>query len=1172
MCYEAKCMMDNPSIKYKSYHSGDLIIGGIISLIYMMSNLVTFKRLPSEELLDDPILLQQNFLHILSLIFAVKEINENPQILPNITLGFGISNSYFMATWTYLASMELLSSHDRFVPNYKCTIHQNSVCVIAGPNSHNSQVMADILTIYKIPQSILSPKSEKRCTGEEKLETLPDSVFELSMTGQSYSIYNAVYAVAHGVQAFLTSHSKHRSAADSGKQKLFSHHVWKTQPLSLCNDHCSLGYSKIKIEGKPFCCYKCLCCPEGKIANQTDSDMNSMPDEILLECNEGSAIMFYIVLGYMGFLTAISFMEAFLARKLPDSFNEAKFITFSMFVFCSVWLLFVPTYLSTKGKYMIICHAAKCTIDNPSIKYKSYHSGDLIIGGIISLICMVPNLITFRTIPSEELLDNPIYFMATWTYLASMELLSSHDRFVPNYKCSIDQNVVCVIAGPNSHVAQVMADILSIYKMPQLTYGSAPVTDNMIHTDFYHQMFPNEYLQIMGILQLLLHFKWTWIGLICQENEIGEQFLREELTLFSEKGICFEYFEEFPTEAFSNQLGEKIDDFLKLYKILMTSTSSVAIIYSENQVMAIFRTIISLSKYLDTIVEIKDKIWILPAQMEFASVPFQRNSNIDFIHGALSFAVSSRELLGFNTFLQTINNLPENEDSFSRVFWEQAFGCSFSNSNLNQESDKRCTGEEKLENLPGSVFELSMTGQSYSIYNAVYAVAHAFQAMLTSHIKHRTMAGSGKQKLLNHQVWQFHHHLRKISFNNSAGENIFFDQNGKVTTGFDIMNWITFPNQTFLKVKVGKVHPSVQLESLLSLLEDDIVWPNTFNQSQPLSLCNDPCSLGYNKIKIEGKPFCCYYCVRCPEGNIANQTGLDDCFPCPEEKYPNKDQALCIKKRTNFLSYKEPLGITLTSVAFFFSFISVVVLGIFIKHKDTPIVKANNRGLTYALLIALLLSFLCILLFIGQPDQIKCLMQETAFSLIFTVALSCILAKTTIVILAFMANKPGSKIKKWVGKKLANTIVLSCCSVQLTIYSVWLATSPPLPDSDRHSMVEEIVLKCNEGSAIMVYLVLGFMGFLAAISFTVAFLARKLPDSFNEAKFITFSMLVFCSVWVLFIPTYLSAKGKYMVAMEIFSILASAGGLLGLIFFPKCYIIILRPELNRKEQLIKKQT
>ncbi|XP_063158797.1 vomeronasal type-2 receptor 26-like [Candoia aspera] len=824
-----------------------------------------------------------------------------------------------------------------------------------------------------------------------------------------------------------------------------------------------------------------------------------------------------------------------------------------------------------EGVQAVLCQDAKCTINNRSIKYKSYHSGDLIIGGIISMIYIMSNLITFKTIPSEELVDDRIYYMATWTYLASMELLSSHDRFIPNYKCSIHRDSVCAIAGPNSHISQAMTDILSIYKIPQLTYGSAPLMDNMIHTAFFYQMFPNEHLQIMGILQLLLHFKWTWIGVICQENEIGERFLPEVLKMFSQKGICFDYIEKLLLEFFSNELEEKINNFLKVYKVVMSSTSGVVIIYCENHAIPILRIISFMSESVDTIVERKGKVWILPAQMEYTSIPLQRDMSMDFIHGALSVAVSSKELLAFSTFLQTRSGVPEKEDGFSRVFWELAFKCSFSKSTLNPKSEKRCTGEEKLETLPESVFELSMTGQSYSIYNAVYAVAHALQAMLSSHSKHRTMAGSGKEKLPNHQVWQLHHYLRKVSFNNSAGENIFFDQNGKVAAGFDIINWVTFPNQSFLRVKVGKINPSAQRGRLLSLSADNIAWPNFFNQTQPPSLCNDHCSLGYSKIKIEGKPFCCYKCLPCPEGKIANQTDLDDCFQCPEETYPNKDQTLCIKKHTTFLTYQEPLGITLTSIAFFFSLISAVVLGIFIKHQDTPIIKANNRNLTYILLIALLLSFLCTLLFIGQPGQVKCLMRQTAFGIIFSVALSSILGKTTIVVLAFMATKPGSQMRKWVGKRLANAIVLPCSLVQVIICAVWLAISPPFPDSDRHSVAEEIVLQCNDGSATMFYIVLGFMGLLAAVSFTLAFLARNLPDSFNEAKFITFSMLVFCSVWVLFVPTSLSTKGKYVVAVEIFSILASAAGLLGCIFSPKCYIILLRPDLNRKEQMIKKQ-
>ncbi|XP_070810258.1 vomeronasal type-2 receptor 26-like [Pituophis catenifer annectens] len=687
---------------------------------------------------------------------------------------------------------------------------------------------------------------------------------------------------------------------------------------------------------------------------------------------------------------------------------------------------------------------------------------------------------------------------------------------------------------------------------------------------FVKWMFPNENHQFKGILHLLLHFGWTWVGFVSMYEEDRDRFIQRRLSSFSERGICFDFIECYPQMLYGSEAGEMMENGEKLYKVIMESTVTAVILSIEITGMLFLRVMINVFNVDNIPKERKAKVWIMTAQMEFTSILIQRQFHIDFLHGALSFVIHSKELTKFQQFIQKRNPNLEKDDGFIRDFWKDAFECSFSRDITDGNAERICTGEEKLETLPNSVFETTMNAHSYSIYNAVYAVAHALKAMRSSKLKGGQKMDERRWKLFLRSPWQLHHFLQQVSFNNSAGEEVSFGPNGELETRLDILNWVTFPNKSFLKVQIGKIDPQAPPEKLVIISAKEAVWPLIFNQALPLSICNKECPLGHSKIKVEGKLSCCYDCKLCPEGKIADQLDLDDCFPCPEDQYPNKDKDSCLPKHIIYLTYQEPLGISLAVIAVSFSVISAVVLGIFIKHQETPIVKANNRNLTYSLLVALLLSFLCSLLFIGQPTQVKCLLRQTAFGIIFSVALSCILGKTIMVVLAFMATKPGSKMRKWVGKRLAISIILSCSLTQFCICVVWLTISPPFPDSDMHSMAEEIVLQCNEGSTTMFYTMLGFLGFLTAVSFTVAFLARNLPDSFNEAKFITFSMLVFCSVWVSFVPTYLSTKGKYMVAVEIFSILASAAGLLLCIFSHKCYIIVLRPNLNKKDQLMKK--
>ncbi|XP_059108269.1 vomeronasal type-2 receptor 116-like isoform X4 [Peromyscus eremicus] len=330
----------------------------------------------------------------------------------------------------------------------------------------------------------------------------------------------------------------------------------------------------------------------------------------------------------------------------------------------------------------------------------------------------------------------------------------------------------------------------------------------------------------------------------------------------------------------------------------------------------------------------------------------------------------------------------------------------------------------------------------------------------------------------------------------------------------------------------------------------------------PTSTCSVTCTPGFRKFHQEHAADCCFDCAWCPEHEVSNETDVEQCVRCPEDQYSNPEHTRCLQRHVSFLAYEDPLGMTLACMSLCFSALTALVLGAFVKYNNTPIVKANNRILSYILLISIIICFLCSLLFIGHPHIVTCILQQTTFGVFFTVAVSTVLAKTITVVLAFKLTTPGKRMRGILVSGAPKFVIPICTLIQLILCGIWLVTAPPFIDTDTHSEHGQIIIVCSKGSTIAFHFVLGYLGSLALGSFTVAFLARNLPDRFNEAKFLTFSMLVFCSVWVTFLPVYHSTKGKIMVAVEVLSILASSAGLLGCIFVPKCYVIFMRPDLN----------
>ncbi|XP_026547087.1 vomeronasal type-2 receptor 26-like [Notechis scutatus] len=789
-------------------------------------------------------------------------------------------------------------------------------------------------------------------------------------------------------------------------------------------------------------------------------------------------------------------------------------------MFCAVLTSLCSVFLSTavKAAYHTVMQRTLSIVDRPVPKNYQHI---LALAFAIWEVNRDPQLLPNITLGFRIYEDN---HYASMTPDVSLSLLSSRGKLFPNYKCDTQDNLLSVLGGLNSRNSYQMATIFGNFKVSQLGYRfSDPALRDKSQFPIFYQIDPQYHLQNEAIVQLLLYFQWNWIGIVVENSESSEHFIWIFEATLAQHDICVQFVKQiFPRFSIFNELfREQID------LVLTISRNNAQVIIVSGDSNTLQSLILSLYFYEEENYIAFRMVWILSTQWEFSAIGYHYEwGKLKSLHGALSFTVHTNLVPGFKDYLSAMNPHEPHGDVFLPEWWEIVFDCEVLKAGQASPDGRRvCTGEENLATLPVSIFDGKMTGFSYSIYNAAYSVAHALHTAHTLESQLALKRGRKKSHLhLSVKPWQMLAFLRNILFNNTAWEEVSFSETGMKYAEFDILNWVVFANMTILRQKVGWVNPEAPSAEGFSINPNAIVW--------------------------------------------ANQCDAAQCIPCPEDQHPNKNHVLCIPKTMNFLSYEDTLGFILVCLALVFSLITILVLAAFIKHHNTPIVKANNRDLTYILLVSLLLCFLCSFLFIGQPRNLTCLLRQTTFGIVFSVAISSLLAKTLTVVLAFMATKPGNRARKFLGKQLI--IVLTCPLVQTALCAFWLAFSPPFTNLDFHSVKGEIGMECNEGSTTMFYAVLGYMGFLSLISFIVAFLARKLPDSFNEATFITFSMLVFCSVWVSFLPTYLSTKGKSMVAVEIFSILASAAGLLSCIFFPKCYVIMLKPDLNNRIQLMRK--
>ncbi|KAJ3590091.1 hypothetical protein NHX12_008045 [Muraenolepis orangiensis] len=755
----------------------------------------------------------------------------------------------------------------------------------------------------------------------------------------------------------------------------------------------------------------------------------------------------------------------------------------------------------------------------------------------------------------------------------TLTYLTGQDEAVPNYRCGSGPPLAALVGAGGSDLSIATARILGLYHFPQVSYfSSCSALQSKFQFPTFLRTIPNDNHQSTAMAKLVLHFGWTWVGTIAADDDYGKYGIKEFKEQVEDAGVCISFSETLPTTS-------SPEDIKRIVDTVVESTARIIVVFSSD---------VSLSPLIAELLRnnVTNRTWIA-SEAWVTSALINQPGISSVLAGTLGFGVRRADIPGLQDYLLSLDPY---DDSLTEEFWETAFNCTLDYSKALRQARESsangslsrgagvapgglCSGTEDLRQLNSTYTDVSQLRMTYNVYKAVYAVAHAL------HNLEDCVDGQGpfnKKSCANitaFEPWQLMYYLKNVRFTvPHTGEEIFFNM-GEVAGYYDILNWQFSADGDVSYVPVGIYNGTSPGTATMTIWNSSVVWHNE-QFEPPRSVCSEDCTPGTRKGIRQGEPVCCFDCIPCADGEISNITNARECIQCGEDNWSNEARDSCIPKIIEFLAFGEPLGITLIAISAFGALITIGVMVVFLINLGTPLVKANDPLLSFSLLFSLVVTFLCSIVYLGEPQPWSCMTSQVALALGFALCLSSLMGKSVVLMLRARALKairvsaasdPDVDRLTFGHQRLMAAVATL---IQAVACAVWLIILPPHPVKNTAAQNVKIILECDVGSIVFICCIFAYDMLLALVAFVFAFTARKLEDHFSEAKCVTFGMLVFFIVWISFVPAYLSTRGKFMVAVQIFAILASSFGLLACIFLPKVYVLLLKPERN-VEELVK---
>ncbi|XP_060786728.1 taste receptor type 1 member 1-like [Neoarius graeffei] len=706
------------------------------------------------------------------------------------------------------------------------------------------------------------------------------------------------------------------------------------------------------------------------------------------------------------------------------------------------------------------------------------------------------------------------YCLNTQSFPSVLYFISDNGRINLSAK-DHKYNVIGLVGPYASSQSLTVAPLFMMDLVPMVSYGSSSnvLSNKWVYPSFMRTVPTNQDI-ITVIIKLIQRFGWNWVAFINDTDAYSRNGLELFRSNIKGTSICLALFSEITHTSDDSNVLSKIDSL----------SINIVIIFTHQY---------TASKFIKTAIRmnIRDKVWIAgdawAMDEQLVSSP-----GIEQIGTIFGVTTSTLSLPGFEDYVHQTRLSSQNDDCVNCTDGEMC--------NQVCERCSSLTAEDIINQDPT---------YSFSIKAAIYTFANALHNLLNC-----SMAGCDTPRDIPPYVLL--NYMRKSTFM-LQNQLYKFDQYGDPPANLAVVLWRPKKNPLFVMAASYESSPKIQF------IVNTHIIPWSENGTVPYSNCSVECETGYKRIQTSIHQ-CCFQCEKCKAHTYINTTAdAYTCAPCEEGYWSDEKSIICKKRTIVYLQLSDPLCILFLICAVALIALSIGLILLFGINYNTPVVKSAGGNMCFLMLFCLVLANIGVFFYFGVPNPVNCALRNVFFIFFYTICLSCMGVRSFQIVCVFKMAAQFPDVYHWWMKNNGQWLCINVYSfIQLVACGIWLLTGRPKPYNDSTSFKDQTILTCDMGSMVTSTLAWACLWILSVVCFSLSYMGKDLPKSYNEAKSITFSLLVFYLGWIAYFTAYIVFRGAYIQLFNAVAQLSSSYGIIFSFYMPRAYIIIFQPKKN----------